>query len=518
MKNSELVKLDESELLNLIEPKKRDDFVLFIRELNRREYLVRFQQTETFDSFEHDPADAHHFGWGFKVDGKAVPYFHPNRSFHDEIVWLNKNLFYNPNATFEDRLINSSVVKFYGPSSTLRIAAEGTGTDFIVYERLIKDPDYLLRVCRNIEEAAKNKIQIYGTTELRTSLQVAARNYARKIGGTPIDRIEGTTPQELASRKTRPSDILHWFTHIGPLFVDFYKKKPNMEESFNFLTSIRGIGNYYGYHLSCNLARMPGVGTLVKGENKGKIDEDDDFLIPGVGAMNTVNYFYEHLGHSISVDVGRKLINAIRKDQDNFFGLVGESKKHMSVVSELGYFTNFGCEISCCQYSVYRRLRSERSLASKRAKAPISKEGIEFTVLEECEDMAKKNTKSEDFDIDNAFASLEEPDTVAQVQELPPAITGFATTASIPSQSRASSKKSVKEVYDNLATPKEQIILSTLEKFGAAEHKTIADAVEAQNPGLFVQEGNWKETWAILQKLVKRGAVIKENKVYRRSI
>ena len=132
--------------------------------------------------------------------------------------------------------------------------------------------------------------------------------------------------------------------------------------------------------------------------------------------------------------------------------------------------------------------------------------------------MAKKNSSTEDFNIDNAFAALEEPDNAAQIQELPSSITSFATPASIPTQSRSAPKKSVKEVYDNLATPKEQIILSTLEKFGAAEHKTIADAVEAQNPGLFVQEGNWKETWAILQKLVKRGAVIKENKVYRRSI
>ena len=39
--------------------------------------------------------------------------------------------------------------------------------------------------------------------------------------------------------------------------------------------------------------------------------EDDEYVVPGVGAMNAINWFYEHRGHSINDKVGKKLINAI---------------------------------------------------------------------------------------------------------------------------------------------------------------------------------------------------------------
>lgn len=511
MTNAQLLRLSDAELIALIDSDKKKDFVKFIKEMNRREYLVRFAQSQTFDEFRHKPEEESQFGYGFVVDGKSVPYFHPNRSFHDEIIWLNENLNYNSKATFEDRLINSAIVKFYGPSNTVKIAVRNTGADFIVYERLVSDKAYQLQLCENLESAAKSKEQIYGTTELRTSLQVAARNYARSIGGTPIDHKLGTTPQELAERSTRPSDILYWFTYMGPKFVNFYKTKPDMKQSFEFLNSTRGIGNYYGYHFSCNLARMPDVGTLIREGNPGNIDEDDEFVVPGVGAMDTVNYFYADLEHSISAEVGRRLINAIRRDLDNFFELSDEdeSKMHMREVSELGYFTNFGCEISCCQYGVYRRLRENKKLALKRAAAPISKESVGPKPIKES--APAPVALEQDCELMSA-----QPDFAKQLKELKKAKRQIMAPKPV-KQVESKATVQVDKSLDYLATDKESNLLSILDELGgASDHNSIAKIAESRYPGLYKQEGNWKETWALLQELVKRGTIEKIESKYRR--
>ena len=250
------------------------------------------------------------------------------------------------------------------------------GYNFIKYDRLINDKDYVLKCMTNLENAKRRGEKIYGTTELRTSLQTESRNYTRQIK-TPWDETMGLEPD--ITRKSRTSDMFYWFTLLGPRFVEFYKKKPTMEESFNFLTSFRGIGNYYGYHFSTNLARMPEIGTaalLQEGSLTGNLNENDDFVAPGVGAMETINWFYEHLGFSVSSHVGAKVIRQIRDTQHDFFDFTGINEQILNRVTETGSFTTFGCEISTCQFSVFRRLRESKSMALNRSSAPISQETI----------------------------------------------------------------------------------------------------------------------------------------------
>ena len=492
----------DQELFDEIPQHKRDEFTTFIKELNRREYLVRFAKTCTFDTFEHLPGTLHKYKIGFKVDGKSVPYFHPNRSFHDEIIWLNENLFYSPQAKFEDKLINAAIVKFYGPSKTLRMIIRDTGDDFVVYEKFINDPKYLQKLCVNLEEAVKNKEKIYGTTELRTSLQTAARNYARVVG-SPIDKIEKISASDRAKRMLRPSDILFWFTLLGPEWVEFYKTSPNMKESFGFLNSYRGIGNYYGYHFSCNLARMPSVGNLIFEGMPGNIDEDDEYVVPGVGAMNAINWFYEHRGHSINYKVGKKLINAIRRHQNTFFDLKSSDKSdyYMKKVSELGYFTNFGCEISCCQFGVYRKLREDKKLANRRASAPISKEEVKMIITPKTL-MQKLGLWSSE-EIEKLTPDLE-------TEKTPTSVTEVEVQYSPDSETQASE-------LNFSATEKEQEILSIISTLGGScKHSDIANIIKQRGLTHYKQEGTWKESWMILQKLIKKGAVSKDDKTYRR--
>lgn len=373
--NKELLALSGRELYNLIPEEKVNSIQKFIHEMNRREFLVRFDKSISFDEFKHE-SDEDFFGTGFIVEGRSVPYFHPNRSFHDEIIWLNENVFYNDDCSFADKLINAAIVKFYGPSNTISLITSDTGRDHIVYDSLVNDEEYVLKLMKNIENASRRGQKIYGTTELRTSLQTESRNYTRNIV-TPYDKLIGESAQP--TRQSRVSDMLYWFTMLGPLFKDFYSKRPTMEESFDFLTSFRGIGNYYGYHFSTNLARMPEVGTkdlLRPGSIEGNLSENDDFVAPGVGAMITVNWFYENLGFSVNSIVGAKLIRWIRDNQDEFFDFTGVNKKILNTVSETGQFTTFGCEISCCQFGVFLRLRESKKMALNRSNAPISKESI----------------------------------------------------------------------------------------------------------------------------------------------
>ncbi len=397
--NKELNNMNDLDILNLVDKNVKDDFGKFIKEFNKSEYFVRIAKkysdhAEYFNSSDH--VHIPEYGIGFSVDGKYIPYFHPNRSFHNEVVYLNQNLYYNPEVTFEDRLINSALVKFYGPDQTMafitghadRSYLKKTEWTYVNYQELISNEEYEFTLMDNIEKAFASKERIWGTTELRTSLQTESRNYARSVV-SPIDKVY-SPGENVSDRKMRPSDMILWVKHLTQSkWAEYYKSKPNMEESFEMLTSTRGIGNYYGYHFSSNLARMPGIGApeLIDAEfsdkfkslqetdsnlSHGNIDENADYVMAGTGACITLSKLFP----TVRVDSksAMRLILAIRNHQEDFYGISGdpEATLHLKGASELGRFTTFGVEISCCQYSVFDRLRAERSMALKRAQAPIA--------------------------------------------------------------------------------------------------------------------------------------------------
>jgi len=385
-------KLSDEEILKLADPSVQQRLGSFIREFNKREWAVRI--SGKYDTFEEYVRNGYihqdEFGTGFVVNGMPVPYFHPNRSFHDEIIWLNEHLYYEDDVTFDDKLINSAVVKFYGPARTLDIITGNaddldyltkTGSKYINFE-LLQYPEYEDILMGNIEEAFKRGQRIWGTTELRTSLQTASRDYCRK-NPSSIDKKEGISGIE--TRRMRPSDMIHWIRFLSESWVPFYHTKPTMQQSFEFLTETRGIGNYYGYHFSSNLARMPGVGgkELIEAEYKepfaklgiehGNLDENADYVMAGPGATITLKSLFSDI--PINSATMMRIILAIRNNQQEFFGIEGndEAEMHLTEATELGRFTTFGTEIACCQFSVFNRAKDSLAMAMARANAPISK-------------------------------------------------------------------------------------------------------------------------------------------------
>lgn len=390
----------DSQIIDSADKNIRNDISLFLKEFNKREWSVRISKKSVnfndyvLNSYVHKED----YGSGFVVDNKPVPYFHPNRSFHDEIIWLNQNLYYNNNVSFKNKLINSAIVKFYGPSSTLDIITgnsdilylKNTGKRYIDFTLFSEDDEYSYDIVSNIEKAFFHKEKIWGTTELRTSLQTASRNHTRNIN-TLLDKrglIDPLTNKSIvndigSSRKMRPSDMIFWLSDISDELVEHYKTKPTMKESFNFLTSFPGIGDYYGYHFSSNLARMPGIGdkSLIDVEwgesfkkleiSHGNLSENSDYVVAGPGALSTLKLLWPNV--SMNSDNAMKLINVIKRNQIEFFNISSnEEKIQFEQSCELNEFTTFGIEIMCCQYNVFSKLKNNKKLALKRAKAPIS--------------------------------------------------------------------------------------------------------------------------------------------------
>jgi hypothetical protein len=141
-----------------------------------------------------------------------------------------------------------------------------------------------------------------------------------------------------------------------------------MKGSYEFLTTLRGIGPYYGYHFSSNLSRMPGVGSrsIIEIEHKeafdrlgithGELDEDADFVVAGPGASATLKNLFPSV--AINPKTTMFLILKIRDMQHKFLDISKEMDyKYLTEATELGRFTTFGIEIALCQFNVFCRLR-----------------------------------------------------------------------------------------------------------------------------------------------------------------
>jgi hypothetical protein len=76
-------------------------------------------------------------------------------------------------------------------------------------------------------------------------------------------------------------------------------------------------------------------------------------------------------------------------------------------------------------------------------------------------------------------------------------------------------KNKLSKKFSCTITTKEQIILDSLGKLGAASHQDILK--EIYRNGLETQfdlRSNWKETWKIMKKMVDKDVLTKEGKVY----
>lgn len=299
----------------------------FLKQINLREVLIAENRAAEYK--EPHPA--------LQID---VMYWHPNRTRHDEVDWLMKYIFC-PEVSFTNKILNSFAVKFYGPSQAILNAINETTYSpqhLIDFDRLPHDKAYLAFIDQNLLDAREAGKEQWGKTELRTSLQTSAGKFAGH---------------------KRWSNMIEWIASFKTDgLIDFYAAGPTMEQSFNKITEYAGIGNYYGYHSNSNLARCYDI----------SINENEDFVIAGPGAMATITRLYPNYKKD-KVDP-MTLLLYIRDNQDKIFEHDDIDRKaltqYLKPTQLVDSLTSFGCEITCCQFSVYSRFKQSPELIDRR--------------------------------------------------------------------------------------------------------------------------------------------------------
>jgi len=275
---------------------------------------------------------------------EEVSYWNPNRSKHAEVYWL-ENFVFRPDVSMRNRICNAMVVKFVGkPTTTLLACDTWDYSEVIDFEKYKEYGEYYELINSNVDDN-KWDLKVWGTTQIHTSLQTAARNYCREIDGS-TDRF-------------KLSHMIRWISHLDDLGMsDIVMDKNNrLRDVGNWLSSFRGIGPYFSYHPPCNFSRD---------DDLPNIDEDDDYCLVGPGAQRGLEYVFPEVKFRNN-DIMEQYILAIRDHQNEFFEFTGDEYDYYKMNLERGgRLTTFGVEITLCQFDVYMNIRDNPEAQKKR--------------------------------------------------------------------------------------------------------------------------------------------------------
>ena len=261
-----------------------------------------------------------------------------------------------------------------------------------------------------------------------------------------------------------------------------------LKEAYQYLTGETMIGEYYGYHCSTSNSVNPNL----------NFTHDDTFVAPGPGARETLDLMFPNLT-TRQVSYGDRVV-WIRENQHQILNInFHKSLWNYTTSNGITIFNDkqnelksYGTEVSLCQYSVYCRLRSNPELISRRK---IARSATKCEIIVENKTKEKREMGSNFFNtIVEAFSKKKFP-------------------AKVPGMEPESKSK---PDLDFSVTSKEEIVLSAISSMGISfTHKDILTSIKSKNlDHLFKLDSNWKETWAIMQGLVKKNVLLKEGKNY----
>lgn len=288
----------------------------------------------------------------------------------DRMRYIIENIVAIPDSKLSqvNKIGNTIISHFYGARGIHQIISgiKDPKNAHIDFERLFVDRDYLDKIKQNCDIAKKEKKKFYGTTELHTSLQTAARNYCR---------VKYNNPEKLASQ----TDILEWIASwVNDGTIDKILNVNTLKGMFNILTSKNGIGEYYGYHC----ATSNSVNYALP------FHHDEEFCAPGPGARGSLDNIFAPLKASGKVKKMPydTLTIWIRENQEKLF-----KKPVKSHVFFHNYITDTGIkifeddqddlkvyttEVSLCQFGVYCYLKKNPHLISKRKIARLEDDSV----------------------------------------------------------------------------------------------------------------------------------------------
>ena len=155
---------------------------------------------------------------------------------------------------------------------------------------------------------------------------------------------------------------------------------------------------------------------------------------------------------------------------------------------------SYGTEVSLCQYSVYCRLRSNPELISRRK---VARAATSCNVIVEKTEEKKEMT--------SFFNTIVE------------AFTKRNAPARVPGDEPVKSEKPSLQPEESFSvTYKEEVVLGAINSLGSSfTHNDVLKNIKSRElDHLFKLDSNWKETWAIMQELVKKNVLAKEGRHY----
>jgi hypothetical protein len=222
------------------------------------------------------------------------------------------------------------------------------------FERINSDPKYVESLRENADYAKLHGYKLYGTTELHTSLQTAARNFCRVKYSDP-------------TRAATFLDIAEWVAgFIDSGLVSSLLNAKTLNEVYTLINSQRGIGAYYGYHLAVDCSLIPGT----------VYHHDEPFCVPGPGCCHTLNLLFPTLKEKVKKMPYGDLIVWIRDHQKEIYPELTFHEALWNITNEKSGKKMFefnqdklmvyGLEVGHCQAGIYMRLKEQPSLIPKR--------------------------------------------------------------------------------------------------------------------------------------------------------
>lgn len=479
---------------------------------------------------------------------ESVEYFHPQITLDDRMRYIAENIVL-ADIGQDNVICNTIISHFYGGRGIHQVATreEDPKKAHVDFVRMLSDEDYKNKIIQNLEDAREFGIPIYGTTELRTSLFGSANAYVAKKDNKEKDAHSGNIMQWVAS-----------FIENG--LTKKMSNSQSLNEIFNHIISLPGVGSYYGYHCGTSNSVNPNI----------NINHDEDFCVPGPGARKTLDLLFPNVSVK-DFDYGERVV-WFRKNQVQLIGNFPlHPSTHNIVVNGQKIFKDdqnelktYGCEVGLCQYGVYHRLKNEPKLAGRRKVAriddavfekfirnekivPVSAKTIKPKAMEDKLEIYVEPNKTENSNFNklpdgysDPFPGkhLKDPSTLVRKGNIQKTLVEKVTKAA--EYINESNRKGTANVIPNSPKPKVKtekvkkvprikntgpkfsqdkidLINNIIQELGLSEfgHNDVLSVV-LERGGLGLKlDSNWKESWAIMQEMVNLGMLEKVGRKYK---
>ena len=262
------------------------------------------------------------------------------------------------------------------------------------------------------------------------------------------------------------------------------REAKDLSEGFAYLTGENMIGDYYGYHCSTSNSVNP----------KLNFNHDSKFVAPGPGATETLEIMFPNLSKK-DVPLGERVV-WIRENQKEILDIEFHKELWNYTTTngikifeeEQNELKSYGTEVSLCQYSVYCRLKANPHLIKKRKVArTIPKKQSPELLFEKMEEVLVGETCK-----------------VKMIKD---------EDVSAPIVNKIQKAKTKKITLNQTGVDLINRIMHFLGGTAVSHQQVLKIIVSEGGHGLRL-DSNWKESWAIMQEMVKAGMLEKEGSSY----